>query len=230
MKTFLLACLRRGTKNARAEKPPEPFFPEHDKDGFRQVAFRFAVIALAAKLAEADGKTGAQEMQAFEALFPLAGEAQGKARQLFAMACEDGLPASHYARQVRRLYPENEKLRRELVVRLRALALADGPIVPAEEQWLDDVAAALGVPAGTVESMLPPSNPAAASDPYRVLGVTKKASSEEIKRAYYRRIRELHPDSLAANGHDAQAIEEAGGALASVNDAYGAIARKQKIK
>jgi len=230
---FLLQWLRRAFTNPRAGDTEESFFASEDSeedDGFRRMTFTFAVIALAAKLSQCDGAASRQEFLAFCELFPLPGEEQDKTQRLFAMACEDSMPASHYARQIMQLFPKRRNLLNELMVRLCRIAVADGPVQLVERQWLEEIAKILSVDKEAIDRTLSPVSLAIITDPYLLLGVTKKASAEEIKRAYRNRIRELHPDTLMAQGYAPQEIALAGGTLASINEAYGLIARKRKIK
>jgi len=53
-------------------------------------------------------------------------------------------------------------------------------------------------------------------DPYETLGVARNASAKEVKTAYRRRSRELHPDRNAA--------PEANRAMSALNEAYGLLA------
>jgi hypothetical protein len=53
---------------------------------------------------------------------------------------------------------------------------------------------------------------------YDVLGVSPRASSDQIKRAYYRRARSYHPDAHA--GSDDAVLDEAQRAMAGVNAAW----------
>lgn len=53
---------------------------------------------------------------------------------------------------------------------------------------------------------------------YDVLGVTADATAEQIKRAYYRRARRLHPDAHA--GATDAVVDEAARAMAEINQAW----------
>ena len=64
---------------------------------------------------------------------------------------------------------------------------------------------------------------AAVGDPYRALGVDKKASQDEIKRAYRKLARQYHPDQ---NGGDKQAEER----FKEVQEAYSILSDPEKRK
>lgn len=53
---------------------------------------------------------------------------------------------------------------------------------------------------------------------YEVLGVDEEASAEQVKRAYYRRARRLHPDAHAGSG--SAVVAEAARAMAELNEAW----------
>lgn len=56
--------------------------------------------------------------------------------------------------------------------------------------------------------------------PYRVLGVSRFASNEELKKTYHRLMRQYHPDRLSAASQHAHAI----------NAAYEAIMKQRGLK
>jgi DnaJ like chaperone protein len=69
-----------------------------------------------------------------------------------------------------------------------------------------------------------------AADPYGVLGLTRAATDEEVKRTYRRLIREHHPDALIAKGLPKNFIEVASRKMAAINAAYDQIERERRLR
>src|SRR3954452_1109995 len=61
------------------------------------------------------------------------------------------------------------------------------------------------------------------TDPYKVLGVDKKASKEDIKKAYRRLVRQYHPDRNAGDPKAEERFKE-------VNQAYDVLGDPEKRK
>jgi DnaJ-class molecular chaperone len=62
-------------------------------------------------------------------------------------------------------------------------------------------------------------SPAVAEDPYKVLGVAKTASQDDIRKAYRKLAKELHPDLNPGNAKAADRFKEAASAYDIVGDA-----------
>ena len=58
------------------------------------------------------------------------------------------------------------------------------------------------------------------SNPYKVLGVSKESSDQEIKDVYRKLIKENHPDMLIAKGMPEEFVETANNKMAQINSAY----------
>ncbi|MCK9488007.1 MAG: co-chaperone DjlA [Xanthomonadales bacterium] len=92
------------------------------------------------------------------------------------------------------------------------LALVDGQLHASEKQLLRRISWMLGVREWTLQRMLdrrqPRSRPArpAEPDPYTVLGVDRRASTDDIRRAFRKLMSRHHPDKLAAAGASPEAI------------------------
>ena len=59
-----------------------------------------------------------------------------------------------------------------------------------------------------------------ASDPYRILGVNRDDSDQEIRKKWIQLNKEHHPDNLIARGMPKEFIEQSNKELAAINLAY----------
>ena len=58
------------------------------------------------------------------------------------------------------------------------------------------------------------------SDPYRILGVNRDDSDQEIRKKWIQLNKEHHPDNLIARGMPKEFIEQSNKELAAINLAY----------
>lgn len=200
-------------------------------DNFRQMAFTFAVIALAAKLCAADGKPTRDEFMAFREAFPMPAGEHEKIRRLFGMALRDGADATDHARRVAALFPpaRHRALLRELLARLMRVAGSDGAINPCEDGVLQEVARIFHIGRRVYARILRDHRELAARpDPYAVLGVGEHWKDADIRSAYMKLMREHHPDSVQSRGGSADAVLVASRQVAQLNAAYNAIRAERR--
>lgn len=65
-----------------------------------------------------------------------------------------------------------------------------------------------GRPPGSAGPVRPRTGGPGSADPHDVLGVTRGASRDEVRRAYHARVREFHPDRVAGAAAEIQRLAE----------------------
>ena len=201
---------------ARLRSPPE-----------RSVAFTIAVIALSAKMAKADGRVTRDEVTAFRQVFHIPPAEERAAARVFNLAREDVAGFEEYAARIARMFRgrgRGERVLRDLLDGLFHIATADGSYHPAEDAFLARVAEVFGMSAGLFARIRASHVPAAAPDPYTVLGVSPEMDLDEIKAIWRAEVRACHPDRMMARGVPEEAMRLAERRLIAINRAWEEIA------
>ena len=100
---------------------------------------------------------------------------------------------------------------------------------PNELAYLKNVSQELGLDEATFERIRVAHMVGAQINPYEVLGLTQKATGEEVKKAYRKLTRENHPDTLIAQGMPQEFVEVANEKMAKINTAYASIKKQRSL-
>ena len=191
-----------------------------DRDSDPGVTFTIAVVALAGKMARADGVVTEQEFEVFRRVFSVPPEEEGNVRRIFNLARQDVAGFEHYAGQIARLFRGNPAVLEDVLDGLFEIAKADGVLHPGEAQFLERVAEIFGFAPNEFRRIRASHFAPELTDPYVILGVSYVADDDELKQTYRKLVRENHPDSLMARGVPAEFIKLANDKLAAINNAY----------
>jgi DnaJ like chaperone protein len=196
------------------------------------VAFTIAVISLSAKMAKSDGVASRVERETFDLIFRAPPAEAAHVRRLFDLAAQDVAGFETYARQIADMLAGDIALKRDVFDGLFHIAAADGILHPAEDSYLQTVAATFGLSAADYRTaraqFVDDPNPLA-DDPYVALGLKPDASTDVLRARYKQLVRDNHPDLAMARGVPAEFVELATRKLASINVAYEKIVRERGI-
>jgi DnaJ like chaperone protein len=201
-------------------------------DPTQKVAFTIAAIALAAKMAKADGAVTRDEVESFNRLFTVAPEEEANVRFVFDLAKKSSFGFDSYARQVARLFVDQPAVLEDLLGALFAIATADGRVKPAEDAYLGEVARIFGFDEAAylrIRALHVDGDDEPLDDPYRILGVAPTITDDALRAAYRKLVRENHPDVAMARGLPAEFVGIATQKLARINAAYDRVARGRGI-
>lgn len=189
--------------------------------------FAISLLVLVAAVMKADGKVMRSELdyvkQWFTRQFGVAKTSE--AMILLRDLLNQQIPLQDVSLQIRRGLDYSSRL--QLLHFLYGLANADGRVVANEQSVVDLIAGYLGINSTdrqSIRSMFVPN-----SDPaYKILGVEKTASNEEIKKAYRKMAVKYHPDKVSYLGDDVK--EAAEDKFQKINEAYEAIKKERGFK
>lgn len=204
--------------------------PDNWLPGGRAAAFTFALIALSAKMAVADGVVTATEVAAFRSLVDIPPGQETQVERLFDLAQQDVAGFETYARKVRRWFADTPEMLEHVLDGLFQIAAADGLIHEAEFDYLKTVSDIFGFDEARFEQIVAQYLvDSRGFDPYLVLGLIPAAPDDEVRRAFRQLAREHHPDRLIAKGVPEEMIGVVTARMVAINTAYAAIRRQRGL-
>jgi DnaJ like chaperone protein len=193
----------------------------------RQALFSVAVIALAAKMASADGSADAREKQAFDRLFHVAPEEHENVDRFWRLAQATPAGFESYARQIAGLFGDTPAILEDVVGALCAIALADGHAADAELDFVERVMEIFQLPPPARARLQARLTGDPAHDPWAVLGLAHDASEADIRTAYRRLVKQHHPDATGLKGLPSEFRAVSDARMAALNGAYEKLVRRQ---
>lgn len=197
----------------------------------RRVAFSVAMIALSAKMAKADGIVSQDEVRAFYEIFSVPPEHARDVARLYDIAQQDVAGYEFYAERMARLcgsgHP-NCAMLEDILDGLFHIAKADGMLHQREGTFLHRVSEIFRIEDVHYQTILARHLDLGETDPYRVLGIERGKSFEEVRKHYRKLVSHNHPDRLIARGLPEEFIRIATTRIAAINAAYELIERGLK--
>lgn len=186
------------------------------------VAFSIAFIALSAKIAKADGVVTRDEVTMFRRIFDIPPSEEKNAAKVYNLCRQETTGYEDYARRMAGVVhkdPNGKAILADVLDGLFHIAMADGEYHPLEDAFLRKVTDIFGLDPRVYEDLKARHVPEL-RDPYRLLGVDRDASWDEIRAARRTFLRENHPDRLQARGLPDEMIELANARMADFNAAF----------
>ncbi len=203
--------------------------PDNWLPGGRDAAFTLALIALAGKMAVADGAVTASEERAFRATVEIAAGHEAQIVRVFNLAKQDVAGFDAYARKVTRFFHDSPDTLEHVLDSLFYIATADGMVHESELAYLRSVSDIFGFDDARFEQLASQHVQLQAGvDPYAVLGLAPNAEPAEIRRVYRLLVAEHHPDRLIAKGVPEDLIDVATARMKSINLAYQALTKPRQ--
>lgn len=211
--------------------------------GATQKAFYDALFASLGHLSKADGRVTETEIRMVESLMQqmqIGGEERQRAIRLFNLGKQADFDLAAALQPFVQHSVVRQDLRQMFLDTLIQAAWSSGDVSPAEQAVLQRVALTLRIPGELFAAMMQargastgaygdgsagarrrplPTTPTLDQD-YAQLGLTRKASDAEVKRAYRKLVSQYHPDKLVSRGLPEEMMEVAKNRVREINTAY----------
>ena len=198
-----------------------------------QMAFFVATFSMLAKLVRADGRISQEEINAIERVMledlRLDAESRHHAMNIFRAALNSPGTFDDFARQFYGHFHQQPQLLDLMIDILVRVSLADGHLSDAEEQVIRSAVSIFRM-SDTQYKQIRSRHVRDVDRHYATLGCDRNSSDEEIKRLYRKRVRDFHPDAIAAKGLPEEFTRFASEKFREIQEAYEEIRKERGMK
>jgi DnaJ like chaperone protein len=198
----------------------------------RDQALTLAIVALSAKLAKVDGPVNRAEIDAFKREFDIQPDQLRIVGQVFDYARRSADDYIVHAEKITQHLIHRPSALEKLLASLFAVARADSEINHHELSFLAATARVFGLGGTAWERARDGAKFAATrsqDDPYSLLGLTRQASNDAVRKAWRKLVRDNHPDRLVSRGATPEVMARATARVASINAAWDQIKRERQL-
>ena len=188
--------------------------------------FTLSLLALIAVVLKADGKVLKSEL-AFVKQFLVQNFGEQNSKQLLQLlkgALEKDINLQEIALDIKSNMQYEG--RHQIVHFLLGLALSDGEFHAKEKQVIEQICALLGITPNDQRSLFAMFIKDTESA-YKILGISKSATNDEVKKAYRSMAKQHHPDKVSHLGDDIK--EKAKEKFQQIQQAYEDVKRERKF-
>ena len=197
----------------------------------QQGVYAIGLIVLAAKLAKADGQVTSDEIAKFKKIFRIPNSDLKQVAAIWKQAAETSDGFEMYAEQLYQTFRRSPQMLEQIILGLFEIGYADHDLSAPELRYIKKVSNIFKLDQQTFNRLRNSRPEFVREDPYKVLGVKKSDSANDIKKAYRTLARKNHPDVIRAKGiTDESIIRKAKEKFQLINDAYEQILKIKGIK
>ncbi|MDX9808904.1 MAG: co-chaperone DjlA [Sphaerochaetaceae bacterium] len=201
-----------------------------------QMVFFVGAFSMLARIATVDGRLLPEEQKKVEEFIDrdlkLDTQSKAAAMRVFQAALVGGGTFRQFAQQFYQNFAHESALLELMIDIFYRVALADGELSTAEEQLIREAASIFNINAALLNSIRNryQHGGGSALQAYAVLGLTKDATVDEIKKAYRKLSIEFHPDSVASKGLPEEFTQFATEKFRAIQAAYETLKQERDIK
>lgn len=199
-------------------------FTEGQQEGNPRDGFLASLLVLIAAVMKADGKIVKAELNYVKAylLRSLGEQKSSQALLMLREILKQEIPLNQVCHQIRSNVDYNARI--ELIHMLFGVANSDGQLPVSEQNVIQQIAFGLGISTADFESVLNMYRKNTESA-YKILGVDKSATDDEIKKAYRKMAIKFHPDKVVHLGEEFQTTAKE--KFQKVNEAFESIKKER---
>ncbi len=188
-----------------------------------QMTFFVATFSMLGKLAKADGKVTQDELDTIEkfttSTLRLGNQEKNFAMRIVNTAANSSESFEKFAFQFYSAFKGQPQLINTMMDILLQVSIADKVLSPEEEKLIDQAASIFNISTTLLDNMK--ARYFGSTDKYySVLGCRKTDSTDTIKSAYKKLVKEYHPDIIASKGLPEEFTKFAANKFREINTAY----------